>query len=156
MAKRSKKDKGKRPSMQDVADLAGVSKTTVSFVINQVPGSNIPPETQERVWKAVGKLDYRPNIMARSLRRQRSQTIGFIGDRVATTPFAGLMVQGAQNAAWEHEKILLLVNTEDDPEIEKAALNDARPPGGGHHLRFLVSPGSQATRSFSWPACRPV
>jgi LacI family transcriptional regulator len=123
MAKRSKKDKGKRPSMQDVADLAGVSKTTVSFVINQVPGSNIPPETQERVWKAVGKLDYRPNIMARSLRRQRSQTIGFIGDRVATTPFAGLMVQGAQNAAWEHEKILLLVNTEDDPEIEKAALN---------------------------------
>lgn len=123
MAKRSKKAKGKRPSMQDVANLAGVSKTTVSFVINKVPGSNIPPETQERVWKAVRKLDYRPNVMARSLRRKRTHTIGFISDRVATTPYAGLMIQGAQDAAWTQEMILLLANTEGDPEIEKAAIN---------------------------------
>ena len=123
MAKRSKKDRGKRPSMQDVADLAGVSKTTVSFVINQVPGSSIPPETQERVWNVVRDLNYRPNLMARSLRRQRSHTIGFISDRVATTPYAGLMIQGAQDAAWQQEMILLLVNTEGDPELESAAVN---------------------------------
>jgi LacI family transcriptional regulator len=123
VAKRTKNVKGKRPSMQDVADLAGVSKTTVSFVINEVPGSNIPPETQERVWKAVRKLDYRPNIMARNLRRQRSHTIGFISDRVATTPYGGLMIQGAQDVAWEQEMILLLVNTEEDPELEGAAVN---------------------------------
>lgn len=123
MAKRTKNGKGKRPSMQDVADLAGVSKTTISFVINEVPGSNIPPETQERVWKAVRKLDYRPNISARNLRRQRSHTIGFISDRVATTPYAGLMIQGAQDAAWKQEMILLMVNTEEDPELESAAVN---------------------------------
>jgi LacI family transcriptional regulator len=108
--------------MQDVADLAGVSRTTVSFVINEVPDSNIPPETQERVWEAVRKLDYRPNVMARSLRSQRSRTIGFISDRVATTPYSGLMIQGAQDAAWGQGMILLLVNTEGDPKIEKAAV----------------------------------
>jgi LacI family transcriptional regulator len=109
--------------MQDVAALAGVSKTTVSFVINEVPGSNIPPETQNRVWKAVRELDYRPNVMARSLRRKRSHTLGFVSDHVATTPYAGLMIQGAQDAAWTQGMILLLVNTEEDPEIEKAAIN---------------------------------
>jgi LacI family transcriptional regulator len=123
VAKRGKKGKAKRPSMQDVADLAGVSKTTVSFVINEVPGSNIPPETQERVWKAIRKLGYRPNIMARSLRSKRSQTIGFVSDKIATTPYAGLMIQGAQDAAWAKEMILLLVNTGGDPEMEKAAIH---------------------------------
>ncbi len=97
--------------MQDVADRAGVSRTTVSFVINQVVDGAIPAETQQRVWDAVAALGYRPNAAARNLRMQRTHTIGFISDHIATTPFAGQMIQGAQDFAWEHGKLILLINT---------------------------------------------
>ncbi len=120
MAKRTAKTK--RPSMKDVADLAGVSSTTVSFVINQSPHSNIPPETQERVWEAVRELNYRPNVMARGLRVQQTHTIGFISDEVATTPFAGRMLQGAQDLAWEHNYLLLLINTGGNQAMKEAAV----------------------------------
>lgn len=88
--------KKKRPSMKDVAQQAGVSRTTVSFVINKVPNANIPQETQDRVWAAVDELDYRPNALARGLRAQRTHAIGFVSDEVATTPYAGNMIQGAK------------------------------------------------------------
>ncbi len=120
MTKRTAKTK--RPSMKDVADLAGVSSTTVSFVINQSPHSNIPSETQERVWAAVRELNYRPNVMARGLRVQQTHTIGFISDEVATTPFAGRMLQGAQDLAWEHNYLLLLINTGGNQAMKEAAV----------------------------------
>jgi LacI family transcriptional regulator len=118
-----KPQRSKRPSMKDVADLAGVSRTTVSFVLNNVPDSNIPPATQERVWAAVEELGYRPNWMARGLRRQRTHTIGFISDVIATTPHANYMIQGAQDLAWEHDTLLLLVNIGDSQEMKMAAVN---------------------------------
>lgn len=114
--------KSKRPSMNDVARLAGVSQTTVSFVLNNVEDGNIPPETQNRVWAAVKELGYRPNAIARGLRSNQTHTIGFISDEVATTPYAGRMIQGAQEAAWQRDHLLLLVNTGTDREQEQAAL----------------------------------
>jgi LacI family transcriptional regulator len=108
--------------MKDVAELAGVSSTTVSFVINQTPNTNIPAETQERVWEAVRELKYRPNVMARGLRVQKTHTIGFISDEVATTPFAGRMLQGAQELAWEHNYLLLLINTGGNQAVKQAAV----------------------------------
>lgn len=109
--------------MKDVADLAGVSRTTVSFVVNNVPDSNIPQATQDRVWAAVEELGYRPNWMARGLRSQRTHTIGFISDVVATTPHATHMIQGAQDLAWEHDTLLLLINIGDSQEMKMAAVN---------------------------------
>ncbi len=108
--------------MQDVAELAGVSQTTVSFVVNGISDANIPQETQERVKAAIKELSYRPNAMARSLRSQRSHTIGFISDQVATTPYAGRMIQGAQDVTWEKGKLLFLVNTSNNSELERAAV----------------------------------
>ncbi len=115
--------KSKRPSMQDVANLANVSQTTVSFVINQVPDANIPQETQDRIWAAVEELGYRPNAMARGLRSQRSHTIGFISDEIATTPHAGRIIQGAQDMAWANRYLLLLVNTGSDRVMKRAAID---------------------------------
>ncbi|MBP6469611.1 MAG: LacI family DNA-binding transcriptional regulator [Chloroflexi bacterium] len=109
--------------MQDVADLAGVSRTTVSFVINQVPDANIPEETQARVRTAVAELNYRPNAIARGLRAQRTHTIGFISDVVATTPYAGNMIQGAQDFAWENNNIILLVNTGNNQDMKHKAVD---------------------------------
>jgi LacI family transcriptional regulator len=108
--------------MQDVADLAGLSRTTVSFVINNVESANIPQETRDRVWEAVGQLGYRPNAIAQGLRSARTHTIGFISDEVATTPYAGEIIRGAQDRAWEEEKLLLLVNTGHDQAMKRAAV----------------------------------
>lgn len=117
-----KQPKAKRPSMYDVAKAAGVSQTTVSFVINDVADANISQETRERVWAAVKELGWRPNAMARSLSMRRSQTIGLISDEVATSPHAGQIIQGAQDAAWARTKMLLVVNTGSNPELERAAV----------------------------------
>lgn len=67
----------RRPSMSDVARRAGVSQTTVSFILNNTPGSNIPQETRERVLAAVRELHYRPNVSARNLRTQSTNLIGY-------------------------------------------------------------------------------
>jgi DNA-binding LacI/PurR family transcriptional regulator len=63
--------------MSDVAKLAGVSQTTVSFILNDTPGNAIPQETRDRVWAAVHELDYRPNVSARNLRTQTTNLIGY-------------------------------------------------------------------------------
>ena len=115
-------NRNRPPSMKDVAKQAGVSQTTVSFVINQVENANIPVETQERIFAAIDKLGYRPNAMARQLRSNRTQTFGFISDVVATTPFAGRIIQGAQDAAWAQGYLLLVVNTSGDEAVTEAAV----------------------------------
>src|SRR5262245_3343907 len=111
MAAERKSSKRKRPSMYDVARVAGVSQTTVSFVVNNAPNTNIPQETRDRVWLAVEELGWRPNAMARGLSLQSSHTIGLISDEVATSPHAGKIIQGAQDAAWASDKILVVLNT---------------------------------------------
>jgi LacI family transcriptional regulator len=108
--------------MYDVAREAGVSQTTVSFVVNNVPNINIPQETRDRVWAAVEELGWRPNAMARGLSLRRSHTIGMISDEIATSSHAGQIIQGAQDAAWAHTKTLLVVNTGNNSDIERAAV----------------------------------
>ncbi|HEU5016167.1 MAG TPA: LacI family DNA-binding transcriptional regulator [Roseiflexaceae bacterium] len=108
--------------MYDVARAAGVSQTTVSFVVNNAPNTTIPQETRDRVWSAVEELGWRPNAMARSLSLQRSNTIGLISDEIATSSHAGRIIQGAQAAAWAHNKMLLVINTDNNREVEHAGL----------------------------------
>ncbi len=108
-------------TMKDVATRASVSRTTVSLVLSNAPGANIPEETRRRIWNAANELGYRRNVLARSLRTSRSGQIGLISDFIATTPYAGNIVAGAQAAAWAHGMMLLLVDTEGQPEIEARA-----------------------------------
>jgi LacI family transcriptional regulator len=109
--------------MYDVARAAGVSQTTVSLVVNDVPNSNIPQRTRDRVWAAVEQLGWRPNALARGLSLRRSNTIGVLSDEIATTPHAGRIIQGMQDAAWARGKMLLLTNTSGNPDIESAVLD---------------------------------
>jgi LacI family transcriptional regulator len=122
MKPQSRRPKAKNPSMYDVARVAGVSQTTVSFVVNNAPDANIPEETRNRVWAAVKELGWRPNAMARGLSLQRSHTIGFLSDEVATSPHAGKIIQGAQDAAWAREIMLLVINTGRNAALERAAI----------------------------------
>jgi LacI family transcriptional regulator len=108
----------KRPTMGDVARLSGFSQTTVSFVINDVPNANISKKTRAAVLKAVKQLGYTPNAMAIGLRTSQSRVIGLVTDEIATTPFAGQIILGAQNAAREKQRQLMLMNSGKDAGIE--------------------------------------
>jgi LacI family transcriptional regulator len=109
--------------MMDVARLAGVSRTTVSFVLNNTEISDsIPAETKERILEAAKKLSYRPNLAAKSLKTNQTHTIGFITDEIATTPNAVNIIKGAQNVALEHGKLLLIVNTGRDAAVKETAI----------------------------------
>jgi len=117
-----KSSKRRPPSMYDVARAAGVSQTTVSFVVNDAPNSTIPQETRDRVWAAIKELGWQPNALARGLRMQTSHTIGLISDEIAISSHAGKIIQGAQDAAWDHTKMLLVINTGNNGGIERTAL----------------------------------
>jgi LacI family transcriptional regulator len=110
---------GRRIGIKDVAAAAGVSVTTVSHILNEVEGKRINAETRQRVLETVRQLGYAPNGLARGLRLKRSSTIGFVSDRIATTPFAGQIILGAQEEAAKHDLLLLMLNTGGDPELER-------------------------------------
>ena len=114
--------KKRSPTIGDVARLVGVSPTTVSFVLNDVVVSGIPEATRMRVRASARELRYRPNGTARLLRTDRSHAIGFVTDEIASTPFAGTVFEGAQEAAWEAGKILMIVNTDKNRVIEESAV----------------------------------
>lgn len=118
----TKTRKGRSPTIGDVARLAGVSPTTVSFVLNDVAGSGISEATTSRVRASARELRYRPNATARLLRTDRSHTIGFVTDEIASSPFAGDIIKGAQEAAWEAGKLLTIVNTGENRGIEESAV----------------------------------
>jgi len=106
-------------TLQDVAKAAGVSIATASWAINDNKDARIPQETRQRVRKVAVSLGYRQNALARGLARGQSDSIGFISDGVATSPFAGQVIRGAQDEAWQNGKILLVVDTNGDKRIEK-------------------------------------
>lgn len=106
-----------RVRIKDVAERAGVSTATVSVVLNGAP-SRVSPATANTVRRAADELGYYPDQTARSLRTQRTQMIGMISDYVVTTPYAGQMIRGVQEVAWERDHLLLIGNTEGEPERE--------------------------------------
>lgn len=110
-------------TMWQVAERAGVSQATVSLVLNNVDGSRVAPATRARVMDAVRDLDYRTNAFAKSLRSGESGMIGFISDEVASAPFAGELLKGAQLLAWETGNIILSVDTFNEPDLEAAAID---------------------------------
>jgi LacI family transcriptional regulator len=108
-----------KATIRDVAARAGVSVTTVSHVLNRTANTRIGEQTKERVRAAAAELAYAPSRLARGLRLQRSQTLGLLGDEIATTPYAGRLILGAQEAASAHGMVLLLMTTGNDPEVER-------------------------------------
>ncbi|WP_284754688.1 LacI family DNA-binding transcriptional regulator [Arthrobacter sp. efr-133-R2A-120] len=109
-------------TMNDVAAAAGVSQATVSLVLNDAAGTRFSEETRQRVHAAAVELGYRTNAHAKVLRDGVAGMIGFVGDFVATAPFAGKIIEGAQARAWEAGLLLLTVNTGGDKALEAASL----------------------------------
>ncbi|MGC2766882.1 MAG: LacI family DNA-binding transcriptional regulator [Candidatus Acidiferrum sp.] len=110
---------GKAASIYDVAREARVSVFTVSAVVNHK--SHVGKKLRQRVELAIRKLNYRPNLLARSLAKQKTHTIGMIVPDISN-PFFPMVVRGAEDAAQKRGYNLLLCNSDDTQEKEENAL----------------------------------
>ncbi len=120
----------KRVSIKDVAREAGVSATTVSYVLNNTPTETIREETRRRVTKAVQKLGYVPNLNARSLSSRRSNLIGVLipqtepgKEFMFSNPFYGELLSSIEYTARRNGYHLLLSGTEEDHNYLNIAQN---------------------------------
>src|SRR6201993_31075 len=109
----------KAPSIYDVAKEARVSVFTVSAVINDK--SHVGKSLKRRVDAAIKKLSYRPNLLARSLAKRRTHTIGIVVPDISN-PFFPLVVRGAEDAAQKHGYNILLCDSDDRLEREQECL----------------------------------
>ena len=111
----------KRVGIREVAAAAGVSVTTVSHSLSG--GGQLSDATRERVKSVAEGLNYTPNRLASGLRSKRSQIIGFVSDEISTTPYAGRVLLGAQEAAAANDQVLMIVNTNSNDRLENRGID---------------------------------
>lgn len=109
----------KMPSIYDVAKEARVSVFTVSAVINKK--SHVGSRLRQRVEAAVRKLNYRPNLLARSFAKRQTHTLGIVVPDISN-PFFPMVVRGAEDAAQKHGYNILLCNSDDRLDKEQLCL----------------------------------
>jgi LacI family transcriptional regulator len=102
-------------TIREVAEIAGVSYATVSHVINNT--RVVSPGTRQRVLDAMAQLNYRPNALARSLRRGKTNTIGLVLPDSAN-PFFAEISRSIEDAAFKKGYSVFLCNTELDTQRE--------------------------------------
>lgn len=110
----------RKPTMEDVKNLAGVSISTVSRVINGT--RKVSPEKTEAVNKAIAKLGYKPNELARSLVMKRSNTLGIILDDIGYSYMAQYL-RGIDEIGKMYKYDILLYSTFGDFETQKKAVD---------------------------------
>jgi DNA-binding LacI/PurR family transcriptional regulator len=108
-----------RPTINDVAAISGVSKTTVSNVIRGAGRVSAP--TRERVLESAHTLGYRPNALARNLVRRRSNTIGVVVGDLANTFYAEL-VRMLERRASDESYTTMVCNTDGNLQLEAARI----------------------------------
>jgi LacI family transcriptional regulator len=110
----------KAPSIYDVARAAKVSVFTVSTVVNQT--GRVSATLSRRVEAAVRQLNYRPNLLARSLAMKQTHTFGMVVTDIAN-PFFPAIVRAAEDAAQKAGYSMLLCNRDDKAEKEGVYLD---------------------------------
>lgn len=100
-------------TMKDIAKLACVSTSTVSHVINH--SRYVSKEIAERVNRAAQELNYSPSVLARSLKTNRTKTLGMLVT-TSSNPFFGEVVKGVERSCYQKGYNLILCNTEGDQE----------------------------------------
>ena len=124
----------RRVTMTDIAQVAGCSQTTVSFVLNNTSGIKISSATRERVIEAARALGYAaPNFIHAGSSRRRAPLvdgmIGFAVDQLATSPEAAVAIEGARQASWNAGNILLVAQTLNDAAMEPRTLKTLKEKG---------------------------
>jgi LacI family transcriptional regulator len=123
MSERRRSDaRRKRASMREVADLADVAISSVSRVLSGHP--DVSADMRERVLDAVRQLEYEPDFLAQSLRRGATLSVGYVvGD--ISNPLIATITSGAESVLRQAGYSMLLMNSENDPELDAA------------HIRFF-------------------
>jgi len=134
------------PTLQDVARAAGVDRSAVSYALSGK--GNLSAQTRARIITRAQELGYRPNLLARSLIKQRTHTIGLVVADV-TNPYYGAVAQAVQRAAYGSGYRAMIVNTDRDARLGHELLSDlvARQVDG-----LIVMPGglqADAVRSIT-------
>ncbi len=114
--------RARRVTMTDVARRAGVSQSTVSFVLNGAEDMRISRETRQRDLDAVEDLGYRSRAAGRPPSATEHRVIGLMFDEIATSPFAAISIEGAQEEAWKEDVVIEVVMTGGNRDYEAAAL----------------------------------
>lgn len=109
-----------KSTIRDVALHAGVSTATVSHVLN---GTRfVKADTRERVLQSIQELNYNPNITARVLKTGKKMLIGFVVPNIRDE-FFSTIIEECEQVLSEQDFRLLIMNTHEDPQREKACLN---------------------------------
>jgi LacI family transcriptional regulator len=106
-------------SIREVARLAGVSPATVSRVLNG--STTVAPEKRQRILDVVARVDYRPNRLARNLRRQQAEMIGVVVSDIENPHFSET-VRVVESAAYLAGYRVLLCNTDETPAKQRTYL----------------------------------
>jgi len=107
-------------TMRDVAQKAGVSIKTVSRVVNNQ--GEIADATRQRVLKVISELGYRPNLVARGLVTQRTNTVGLVIPDI-TNPFFPEVARGVQDLAQAKNYNVFICNTDENPQEDLKTLH---------------------------------
>ncbi|MHA6510514.1 LacI family DNA-binding transcriptional regulator [Tessaracoccus sp. Y1736] len=113
----------RRVRAADVAAAAGVSRTAVSFALNDRDDGNISAETKKRILETAARLGYEPHHTARSLRSQTTHSIGLFTDAVGS-PFAGRLLAGASDQAIALGHVLLVMDLHAGEDAETRAIKE--------------------------------
>lgn len=114
----------KRTSLQDIATAVGVSKATVSFVLNGKGDEfNISKKKQEIIREKAKEMAYVPNFYAKSLRQGKTKTIGVVLADI-TNPFYAQLCKSIQEELYKREYSTIIVNTNDDKNMEKTLMRE--------------------------------
>jgi DNA-binding LacI/PurR family transcriptional regulator len=129
--------------IKDVAERARVSPATVSRVLNGA--ASVRAEYRERVLRVIEELGYRPNRLASNLRRQKAEMIGVVVSDIENPHFTQ-MVRAVEDAAFRRGYRVLLCNTDENPEKQKAYLQVL---AAERVLGVLISPSDPAGEEIS-------
>ena len=107
----------KRPTQADVAQLAGVSRATVSYVINGVEANQVSSETRDRVLAVIQELGYQPDAMAQSLRSGATHTLGLLIPDM-DNPHYWHIAKGVEQETQQQDYDLMLISSALDVDRE--------------------------------------
>ncbi len=131
-----------RPSIKDIARIAGVSPSTVSRALADSP--RISLATRERIQRIARELDYSPSLAARALVTGASPIIGVVAPSLAD-PYIAAVMKGLEEASHQHGYQRLVASSQGDPEQELAMVQML----SGHNAAGLIVLSSRAPEGYA-------
>ena len=117
----------RKPTMTDVARIAGVSQTSVSLILNRMAGARISNATRERVVEAAREIGYElPGSRRPYATATERNVIAYVVDEISTSPHPVVSFDGARDAGWESGFVVAAHVTRSNPELEAATINAIR------------------------------